>query len=188
MPLKLVLFLIKIEMWPNNPNFNQGGGYSRMPANFIPNMPQFQQPQMRPQFRPQHPPMQQQHEPRPSMPQQQQQGQKRKIDELVSQLDDKLKIDTEARHMLLSLADEFIENTVQQACQIAKMRGTTLEVTDLQSYLDKAYNMRVPSGHENKLQLKKKPTLSHNHQARVNLVKRAIVHGSRRIEFSKFNQ
>ena len=154
-----------------------------MPANFIPNMPQFQQqqPQMRPVFRP-HPPIQQE---TPNAPQP---GQKRKIDELVSQLDDKLKIDTEARHMLLSLADEFIENTVQQACQIAKMRGSTLEVGDLQAYLDKAYNMRVPSGFENRLQLKKKPTLSHNHQARVNLVKRAIVHGSRRIEFSQFNQ
>ncbi len=171
-------------MYPNqNPNFPP----NRMPANYIPNMAQYppQYPMARPQFRP-NPHMQQ--EQRPQMPITPQQGQKKKIDDLVNQLDDKLKVDTEARHMLLSLADEFIENTVQQACQIARMRGTTLEVGDLQSYLDKAYNMRVPSGFENKTQLKKKPTLSHNHQARVNLVKRAIVHGSRRIEFSKFPQ
>eukprot|EP00835_Amoeboradix_gromovi_P001903 NODE_97_length_21155_cov_0.234850.p13 type:complete len:172 gc:universal NODE_97_length_21155_cov_0.234850:3781-4296(+) len=171
-------------MWPNNPNFNQSGGYNRMPANFIPNMPQFQHPQMRPQQYQQ--PIQV--DTRPQNTQMPQPSQKRKIDELVSQIDDKLKIDNEARHMLLSLADEFIENTVQQASQIAKMRGSTLEVGDLQAYLDKAYNMRVPSGFESRLQLKKKPTLSHNHQARVNLVKRAIVQGSRRVEYSKFNQ
>eukprot|EP00834_Sanchytrium_tribonematis_P000760 NODE_14_length_51535_cov_1.125049.p38 type:complete len:163 gc:universal NODE_14_length_51535_cov_1.125049:34165-33677(-) len=162
-------------MWNQN-NFQN---YRGMPQNYIPNM-QFQQPGMRPQpYRP----------PQPiQVDRVQAPPQKRKIDELVSQLDDKLKIDTDARQMLLALADEFIENTVQQTCQIAKMKGSNLEVSDLQSYLEKAYNMRVPSGFENKLTLKKKPTLSHNHQARVNLVKRAIVHGSRRVEFSKFNQ
>jgi transcription initiation factor TFIID subunit 12 len=46
---------------------------------------------------------------------------------------------------LLDVADEFVDNVITSACQLAKIRGAqTLELRDIQLILERNYNIRVP--------------------------------------------
>ncbi|KAM0704581.1 hypothetical protein Q7P35_008815 [Cladosporium inversicolor] len=74
---------------------------------------------------------------------------KRKLDELVRQItgsvspEDGLSPDVE--EAVLSLTDNFVDNVIQKACALAKLRaGQTLEVKDIQMVLERNYGIRVP--------------------------------------------
>lgn len=46
---------------------------------------------------------------------------------------------------MLSLADEFVDNVITQACRLAKARGSAqLELRDLQVVIERYYNIRIP--------------------------------------------
>lgn len=45
----------------------------------------------------------------------------------------------------MSVADNFVDQVIQAACQNAKERGSkVLEIRDLQLTLERSYNMRIP--------------------------------------------
>lgn len=85
---------------------------------------------------------------------------KRKLDELVRQItgstastsernaDSELSPDVE--EAVLSLTDNFVNNVIQGACQLAKLRGTAagqgahLELRDVQMVLERNYGIRIP--------------------------------------------
>jgi transcription initiation factor TFIID subunit 12 len=74
---------------------------------------------------------------------------KRKLDELVRQITGSVSpedgLSPEVEEAVLSLTDNFVDNVVQKACALAKLRqGQTLEVKDIQMVLERNYGIRIP--------------------------------------------
>jgi transcription initiation factor TFIID subunit TAF12 len=61
---------------------------------------------------------------------------RQKLQEIVSQIDNKEKLDPDAEELMIMIAEEFVESVTQFACLLAKHRNSsTLEVKDLQLHL-----------------------------------------------------
>ena len=57
----------------------------------------------------------------------------------MREVDPHEQLDEEVEDVLLSIADDFIETSVNAACRLAKHRGArTLDVRDLHMYLGKS--------------------------------------------------
>jgi transcription initiation factor TFIID subunit 12 len=74
---------------------------------------------------------------------------KRKLDELVRQITGSVSpedgLSPEVEEAVLALTDNFVDNVVQKACALAKLRqGQTLEVKDIQMVLERNYGIRIP--------------------------------------------
>ncbi|XP_027197121.2 uncharacterized protein LOC113791530 [Dermatophagoides pteronyssinus] len=70
---------------------------------------------------------------------------KQRLKELVEQVDPNEQLEEEVEDVLLSLADDFIESLVSQACMLAKHRKSNhLDVKDVQLALDMNWNMWIP--------------------------------------------
>ncbi len=55
---------------------------------------------------------------------------------MVREVDPNEQLDEEVEELLLQIADDFIESTVNASCQLAKHRqATALDVTDVQMHL-----------------------------------------------------
>lgn len=60
------------------------------------------------------------------------------MQDLVKEVDPTEQLDEEVEEMLLQLADDFVETTVNAACLLAKHRhANTVEVKDVQLHLGK---------------------------------------------------
>lgn len=58
------------------------------------------------------------------------------MQDLVREVDPNEQLDEEVEELLLQIADDFIESTVNASCQLAKHRqALTLDVTDVQMHL-----------------------------------------------------
>ena len=68
----------------------------------------------------------------------------------------------------MQIADDFIENVVNASCDIAKHRHSdTLEVKDVQLYLERAWNMWIPGfGSEEIRPYKRAPATEAHRQVR----------------------
>ncbi|CAF9917747.1 MAG: hypothetical protein GOMPHAMPRED_001366 [Gomphillus americanus] len=54
-------------------------------------------------------------------------------------------LDPDVEEILLDVADEFVDNVITAACQLAKIRNaSTLELRDVQLVIERNYNIRVP--------------------------------------------
>lgn len=61
---------------------------------------------------------------------------KPRLQELVREIDPTEQLDEEVEELLLQIADDFVENTVNAACLLAKHRKVTkVEVKDVQLHL-----------------------------------------------------
>lgn len=80
---------------------------------------------------------------------------KRKLDELVRQVtgaapavsesESSNVLTPEVEEVMLELADDFIDDTLTEACKLAKMRQTqTLDIRDIQMVLERKYGIRIP--------------------------------------------
>lgn len=74
---------------------------------------------------------------------------KRKLDELVRQITGSVSpqdgLSPDVEEAVLSLTDNFVDNVITRACQLAKLRqGQTLEVKDIQMVLERNYGIRIP--------------------------------------------
>ena len=59
-----------------------------------------------------------------------------RLQDLVREVDPNEQLDEEVEELLLQIADDFIESTVNASCQLAKHRqALTLDVTDVQMHL-----------------------------------------------------
>ena len=59
-----------------------------------------------------------------------------RLQDLVREVDPNEQLDEEVEELLLQIADDFIESTVNASCQLAKHRqATALDVTDVQMHL-----------------------------------------------------
>ncbi|XP_033279597.2 transcription initiation factor TFIID subunit 12-like [Orcinus orca] len=70
---------------------------------------------------------------------------KKKLQDLVREVDPDEQSDEDVEEMLLQIADDFIENVVTAAYQLARHRkSSTLEVKDVQLHLERQWNMWIP--------------------------------------------
>jgi len=78
---------------------------------------------------------------------------KKKLDELVRQVtgggesagDGDLTLMPEVEESILQVADDFVDQVLHSACQLAKVRGSdVLEIRDIQLVLERNYNIRIP--------------------------------------------
>lgn len=69
---------------------------------------------------------------------------KPRLQELVREIDPTEQLDEEVEELLLQIADDFIENTVNAACLLAKHRKVAkVEVKDVQLHLGKTNKIHL---------------------------------------------
>ncbi|KAH8919193.1 hypothetical protein BT69DRAFT_512507 [Atractiella rhizophila] len=68
-----------------------------------------------------------------------------KLDELLNEIAPGTKLSDEVAEFVYDYIDEWIESVTRGACLLAKHRHSDrLEVRDLQLYLDKTWNIKIP--------------------------------------------
>lgn len=100
---------------------------------------------------------------------------KRRLGDLVKEVDPLLQLDDDVEEMILQIADDFIDNAVSSACELAKHRkSNTLETKDLHVILERNYNMWVPGLGTDDIRPYKKAHLTEAHKQRVALIKKTM--------------
>ncbi|KAB7504984.1 Transcription initiation factor TFIID subunit 12 [Armadillidium nasatum] len=99
---------------------------------------------------------------------------KQRMAELVREVDPNEQLDEDVEELLMSIADDFIESTVNAACRLAKHRGSrTLEVKDIQMYLEKNWHMWIPGFGTEELKPYKRAPTTEAHKAKVSVTKKS---------------
>lgn len=100
---------------------------------------------------------------------------KQRISELVREVDPNEQLDEDVEEMLLAIADDFIESTVNAACRLAKHRGArSLDVKDVQMYLERNWHMWIPGFGTDELRPYKRSQTTEAHKQRLALIRKAI--------------
>lgn len=100
---------------------------------------------------------------------------KQRISELVREVDPNEQLDEDVEEMLLAIADDFIESTVNAACRLAKHRGArSLDVKDVQTYLERNWHMWIPGFGTDELRPYKRSQTTEAHKQRLALIRKAI--------------
>lgn len=100
---------------------------------------------------------------------------KPRLQELVKEIDPTEQLDEEVEELLLQIADDFVENTVNAACLLAKHRKVSkVEVKDVQLHLERNWNMWIPGFGTDELRPYKRATVTEAHKQRLALIRKAI--------------
>ncbi|XP_063995900.1 transcription initiation factor TFIID subunit 12 [Diachasmimorpha longicaudata] len=100
---------------------------------------------------------------------------KARLQELVKEVDPSEQLDEEVEEMLLQLADDFVETTVNAACLLAKHRhANTVEVKDVQLHLERNWNMWIPGFGTDEVRPYKRATVTEAHKQRLALIRKSI--------------
>jgi len=100
---------------------------------------------------------------------------KKRLNELVKEVDPAEQLDDEVEDVLLQIADDFIEQTVSQACSLAKHRkAATIDVKDVQIVLERSWNMWVPGFGTEDIRPYKKSASTEAHKQRMAVIKKAL--------------
>ncbi|XP_020283070.1 transcription initiation factor TFIID subunit 12 isoform X2 [Pseudomyrmex gracilis] len=100
---------------------------------------------------------------------------KTRLQDLVREVDPTEQLDEEVEELLLQLADDFVETTVNAACQLAKhRRANTVEVKDVQLHLERNWNMWIPGFGTDEVRPYKRATVTEAHKQRLALIRKSI--------------
>jgi len=100
---------------------------------------------------------------------------RQRLQELVKEVDPLEQLDEEVEEMMMQIADDFIDNVVTAACQIARHRkANTVEVKDVQLHLERNWNMWVPGFGSEDLKPYKKAATTEAHKQRMALIKKTL--------------
>lgn len=100
---------------------------------------------------------------------------KPRLQELVREVNPTAQIDEEVEEMLLQLADDFIDSTLNAACAIAKHRHSpTVELRDVQLHLERQWNMWIPGFGNEELKPYKRAVTTEAHRQRLALLRKAM--------------
>ena len=98
-----------------------------------------------------------------------------RLAELVKEVDPTEQLDEEVQDILLQIADDFIEQTVTQACALAKHRkAPTIDARDVQLVLERNWNMWIPGFGAQELRPYKRSAASEAHRQRLAVIKKAL--------------
>ncbi|KAK7605338.1 hypothetical protein V9T40_007196 [Parthenolecanium corni] len=100
---------------------------------------------------------------------------KTRLQDLVKEIDPCEQLDEEVEDLLLQLVDDFVNSTVNTACVFAKHRNAaTVEVKDVQLYLEKMYQMWIPGFGSEEVKPYKKPPVTEAHKQRLALIRKSL--------------
>jgi transcription initiation factor TFIID subunit 12 len=100
---------------------------------------------------------------------------KHRLNELVKEVDPSEQLDDEVEDVLLQIADDFIEQTVSQACALAKHRkANTIDVRDVQLVLERSWNMWIPGFGQQELRPYKRSAQTDAHKQRLAVIKKSL--------------
>nr|CAG4641334.1 EOG090X0HZC [Eulimnadia texana] len=98
-----------------------------------------------------------------------------KLQDLVREVDPNEQLDEEVEELLLQIADDFIESTVNAACSLAKHRqSNALEVSDVQLHLERQWNMWIPGFGTDELRPYKRAPVTEAHKQRMALIRKTL--------------
>ena len=100
---------------------------------------------------------------------------KPRLQELVREIDPTEQLDEDVEEILLQIADDFVENTVNASCLFAKHRKVNkVEIKDVQLYLEHNWNMWIPGFGTDELRPYKRAAVTEAHKQRLALIRKAI--------------
>ncbi|NP_001040422.1 transcription initiation factor TFIID subunit 12 [Bombyx mandarina] len=98
-----------------------------------------------------------------------------RLQELVREVDPTVQLDEEVEEMLLQLADDFIDTTLNSACALAKHRhAPNVELRDVQLHLERQWNMWIPGFGNDELRPYKRAAVTEAHRQRMALIRKSI--------------
>merc|ERR1712106_892647 len=100
---------------------------------------------------------------------------KKRLTELVKEVDPAEQLDDDVEDVLLQIADDFIEQTVSQACALAKHRKAgTIDVRDVQIVLERSWNMWIPGFGTEDIRPYKRSATTEAHKQRMAVIRKAL--------------
>lgn len=100
---------------------------------------------------------------------------KHRLLDLVREIDSTVNLEDEVEEILLSYVDEFVERCISGASLIAKNRDVkTIEVKDVQMFLNRNYNMWTPGFGTDELRPYKRSAITDAHKQRSALIRRTL--------------
>merc|ERR1719186_1362906 len=100
---------------------------------------------------------------------------KKRLGELVKEVDPTEQLDEDVEDILLTIADDFIEQTVSQACALARHRkATNIDVKDVQLVLERNWNMWIPGFGTEEIRPYKRSATAEAHKQRMGLIRKTI--------------
>ncbi|XP_063364344.1 transcription initiation factor TFIID subunit 12 [Cydia amplana] len=98
-----------------------------------------------------------------------------RLQELVREVDPTVQLDEEVEEMLLQLADDFIDTSLNAACALAKHRhAPTVELRDVQLHLERQWNMWIPGFGNDEVRPYKRAAVTEAHKQRMALIRKTI--------------
>lgn len=98
-----------------------------------------------------------------------------RLQDLVREVDAAEQLDEEVEELLLQLADDFVESTVNAACTFAKHRhANTVDIKDVQLHLERNWNMSIPGFGTDELKPYKRSAMTEAHKQRMALIRKAL--------------
>lgn len=100
---------------------------------------------------------------------------RKRLQELVKEVDPLEQLDDDVEEMMLQIADDFIDNVANAACQFAKHRqSSTVEVKDVQLHLERNWNIWIPGFGTEDIKPYKKAATTEAHKQRLALIKKTL--------------
>lgn len=100
---------------------------------------------------------------------------KQRLQDLVRETDSTLNLEEEVEEIILSYVDEFVDRCLNGAALIAKNRHVnTIEVKDVQQFLNRNYNMWTPGFGTDELKPYKRSLTTDAHKQRIALIRKTL--------------
>lgn len=100
---------------------------------------------------------------------------KQRLHDLVRETDSTLNLEEEVEELILSYVDEFVDRCLNGAALIAKNRDmSTIEVKDVQQFINRNYNMWTPGFGTDELKPYKRSLTTDAHKQRIALIRKTL--------------
>ena len=100
---------------------------------------------------------------------------KQRLQDLVRDTDATLNLEDEVEEIILNYVDEFVDRCLNGAALIAKNRHVnTIEVKDVQQFLNRNYNMWTPGFGTDELRPYKRSLTTEAHKQRLALIRKTL--------------